>query len=191
MNDGLAVQDPQGKVVYGNQRFFDMLGRKKSDVIDRPATDFIEADNRTTFQQQISKRIRNRPADLQVSFEIAWIRKGGAKIPTLVSPVPLHDEQGLFKGSFAVLTDITELKRTETTLLERERDLENSAGSLAEVNTALQVLLEKRNDDQHEIEERIVYNVKELVLPFLAKIRRTRLDERQQGPDGYHRKQPQ
>ena len=175
MNDGLAVQDPQGKVVYGNQRFFDMLGYEKNKVLGRPATDFIEADNRTTFQQQISERIRNRPADLQVSFEIAWIRKGGAKIPTLVSPVPLHDEQGLFKGSFAVLTDITELKRTETTLLERERELENSAGSLAEVNTALQVLLGKRNEDQHETEERIVYNVKELVLPFLAKIRRTRL----------------
>jgi hypothetical protein len=39
---------------------------------------------------------------------------------------------------------------------------------LEEVNTALQVLLKKREEDKHEMQENVLSNVKELVSPYLV-----------------------
>jgi two-component system phosphate regulon sensor histidine kinase PhoR len=49
-------------------------------------------------------------------YEAAWVRKDGKKISTLVSSVPLYDDEGRHKGRFSVITDISHLKA-----LERER----------------------------------------------------------------------
>jgi DNA-binding NarL/FixJ family response regulator len=43
----------------------------------------------------------------------------------------------------------------------------------------LKVLLKKRQEDKTELEEKVVFNVRELVEPYLKKIQGTRLTERQ------------
>ena len=48
------------------------------------------------------------------------------------------------------------------------------------MNMALKVLLKKREEDKDELQEQVIYNVKELVMPFLEKIKASRLDSRQQ-----------
>jgi signal transduction histidine kinase/DNA-binding response OmpR family regulator len=47
------------------------------------------------------------------------------KVPTIVSPEPLFDDEGNHKGSFAVITDITELKQAEEKLKEHREHLED------------------------------------------------------------------
>jgi formate hydrogenlyase transcriptional activator len=49
-------------------------------------------------------------------YEIAAVRKDGSTVLARVSPKPIFDEAGQFRGSFAVFTDITELKNTEESL---------------------------------------------------------------------------
>ncbi len=61
-----------------------------------------------------------------------------------------------------------------------ERMVRERTANLEEVNTALRVLLKKRDEDKTELEEKILFNVRELVLPYLEKIRNSRLDEAQQ-----------
>ena len=62
---------------------------------------------------------------------------------------------------------------------ERTHELRLKSESLEEMNTALKVLLKKREEDKTELEEKVIYNVKEMVQPFLEKLGRTRLDGRQ------------
>ena len=62
---------------------------------------------------------------------------------------------------------------------ERTHELRLKSESLEEMNTALKVLLKKREEDKNELEEKVIYNVKEMVQPFLEKMGRTRLDDRQ------------
>lgn len=62
---------------------------------------------------------------------------------------------------------------------ERTQELRLKSESLEEMNTALKVLLKKREEDKNELEEKVIYNVKEMVQPFLEKLGRTRLDDRQ------------
>ena len=75
--------------------------------------------------------------------------------------------------------EIAERKRAEKKLKASEKELKDKSAALKEVNTALNVLLKNREDDQVDMENIIVANVKDLVLPFLEKLSRSSLDEKQ------------
>lgn len=62
---------------------------------------------------------------------------------------------------------------------ERTQELRLKSESLEEMNTALKVLLKKREEDKKELEEKVIYNIKEMVQPFMEKLGRTHLDKRQ------------
>jgi len=109
-----------------------------------------------------------------------WVKKDGQMLSTLVSPAPIYDNKHRFKGSFAVITDVTALKEIATALKEREMQLKMKTGNLQEVNTALKVLLEKRDEDKTELEDNVMDNVRKLIVPYFEKIKKTDLDEQQQ-----------
>ena len=75
--------------------------------------------------------------------------------------------------------EIAVRRKAEKALRRKERQLRVNAMNLNEANTALKVLLQRRDEDKVEFEERILFNVKELIEPYFAKIRRTRINENQ------------
>ena len=75
--------------------------------------------------------------------------------------------------------DITALKLTEEALRQSRRDLEERRQSLEEANVALKVLLKQRENDRHEMERRVLANVKEMVMPYVAKLKTARLKPRE------------
>jgi DNA-binding NarL/FixJ family response regulator len=79
-----------------------------------------------------------------------------------------------------IYRDITELKQTEKRLKHREKELEEKNIRLEEMNAALKILLEKRDKDKNELEEKVMTNIEELVLPYVTKLKNTALNERQE-----------
>ncbi|MGD9245176.1 MAG: helix-turn-helix transcriptional regulator [Desulfobacterales bacterium] len=75
--------------------------------------------------------------------------------------------------------DTTEHKQAELALIERSKELENKTHELEEVNAALKVLLKHRDKDQQHFEEKIVANVKKLVLPYVEKLNNSSLNSQQ------------
>jgi len=75
--------------------------------------------------------------------------------------------------------EIAERKLAQKKLKESEMALKDKSAALKEVNTAMNVLLKNREDDQADMENIIVANVKDMVLPFLEKLSRSQLDEKQ------------
>jgi DNA-binding CsgD family transcriptional regulator len=92
---------------------------------------------------------------------------------------PLLDMNGNLIGAVEAIRDITELKEIESALLKREADLEEKAHQLEDINTALKVLLRRREEDKKDLEESLLTNVKESILPFLEKLKKSGLDENQ------------
>jgi DNA-binding CsgD family transcriptional regulator len=75
--------------------------------------------------------------------------------------------------------EITALKLTEEELRESREQLEEQKQSLEEANIALKVLLKQRESDREELEQRFISNVKDLVMPYVEKLRRSDLRPRE------------
>ncbi|HTZ39400.1 MAG TPA: PAS domain-containing protein [Syntrophales bacterium] len=86
----------------------------------------------------------------------------------------------LIQSSEALKEEIAERKLAEKALKKRERELKMKTDSLQEVNTALKVLIAQREEDRREVEEKILNNVKELLLPYIEKMEKTKLTDLQQ-----------
>ena len=105
--------------------------------------------------------------------------------------VGLRDKEGKPTAVLEISRDITEKVRAEKALhkakneLERRvkkrtRELEVQKNGLKEINTAMTVLLKKREEDKTELEDNVLTNVKELVEPYFEKIKKTKLDDHQE-----------
>jgi PAS domain S-box-containing protein len=103
---------------------------------------------------------------------------------------PILDEAGDVKSFTVFVRDITERQQNHKALHdvrqelehrveERTKELEEKALNLEEVNTALKVLLKRLDEDKKAIEEKVLFNVRQLVEPILEKLKNGRLTERQ------------
>jgi PAS domain S-box-containing protein len=116
---------------------------------------------------------------------------GGAIPPTIkgqdiqLSAVSELEEQALIRNAELMLAneelhrEVIERREAENALKEREAALELEKANLQETNTALRVLLKRREMDKHEFEDHVMYNVKELILPFMDRLKAVTSDERQ------------
>lgn len=92
-----------------------------------------------------------------------WIRAISTYLP---------DQKGRARCINGILFDITEGKKAE-------EQLEIKTRSCEDANVALKVLLKQREEDRTELEEKVLANVKDAVVPFLKKLKNTSLNERQ------------
>ncbi len=75
--------------------------------------------------------------------------------------------------------NITPIMLAQEQLRHQEEELHRKTEQLEETNIALKVLLDHRQRDREQLEERIVANIRELVLPYLEKLATGQLDQRQ------------
>jgi len=74
-----------------------------------------------------------------------------------------------------------ERKQAEQALVQSERKLKAKTADLEDANAALRALLKRMDADKAELEEKLVHNIKELVDPFIEKLKKSRLTEQQKG----------
>jgi DNA-binding CsgD family transcriptional regulator len=82
------------------------------------------------------------------------------------------------EGSIRVVTsheEITDLKLTEEALRKSQEALIEQKQSLEETNIAMKVLLKQREEDKLELEKKVLNNVKDLVFPYVDKLKNSRL----------------
>jgi len=93
--------------------------------------------------------------------------------------VPIKNESGDIVSLVQITRNITKQKLAERTLREREKELKIKTNTLSELNAALRVLIEKKDNDRLETEQKVLFNVKELVIPFLERLKKTSLTSKQ------------
>ncbi|MEW6586238.1 MAG: PAS domain S-box protein, partial [Nitrospirota bacterium] len=144
MNEGLGIQNAKGIVTYINDRFCDMVGYSKEEIIGKKVADFLDDRNKNILEEQMARR---RTGEKR-SYEIAWTKKNGELVYTLVSPRPMYDNDGRFIGSFGVLTDITDRKQAEESLKKSYEQVRALAARLTEVEEAERKELVRELHDQ-------------------------------------------
>ncbi len=71
------------------------------------------------------------------------------------------------------------LKKKERALKKQAEELEVKADSIEQSNKTLRTLLKQRDEDRDGIEEKVVANVRELVLPFVRNLKESELNSQQ------------
>jgi len=176
LNEGFAIADAEGCLTYANGKLLEMLGYTRREMVKKKISKFMDEKNRRFFKKQRAMR----QTGIETPYEIQFTTKGGQTITTLVSPRARFDADGRFQGSVAVITDISSMKAAEQNLRRREQQLRGKTLRLQEMNTALEVLLRKRQQDKTIIQKRILANIRRLVTPYLDTLAaETHLSERQ------------
>lgn len=165
-----------GRVEFTNPAFALMIGAKNTErLIGTSVRSFVPKN----YQDLVVKRMGGAAAEGSEPplLEQKWVRLDGTAINVEARAFPFNFEGR--DGIMVVAEDITQRKRAEQALKNREKELENKSVNLAETNTALRVLLRQREEDKKTLESTIVANIKELVFPHIEKLRSGTLTEKQ------------
>jgi PAS domain S-box-containing protein len=169
-----AIADMKGNLTHMNPAFLKIWGYDgNSEVLGRPAVDFWQSEEEASHVIATLQEHRNWFG------ELLGKRKDGSNFDVQVMASMIADESGKPTYMMASFLDITERKLAERALKEKEAELEIKAKNLQEVNIALRVLLKQREGDRTELEEKVLSNVKDLVLPYVEKLKRTSLGNNQ------------
>jgi len=90
-----------------------------------------------------------------------------------VKEKPAHEE--LEQRVKELEREANKLRKREKALRERMEELEVKADSIEQSNKALRILLKQRDEDKDGVEEKVVANVRELVLPFVQNLKESQL----------------
>jgi PAS domain S-box-containing protein len=126
MTDGLVVRDSDGLIVYANPRLCEMWECPYDELIGQRMEYFLDEENAPIFAEQMRKRRKG----IYEPYEITWTRTKGRKITTHMAPKSIFDSDGNFINSFAVMTDISELKKIQEQLGSQTLELKRSNAEL-------------------------------------------------------------
>ncbi len=190
--DATFVIDSGGKVIAWNRAIEEMTGVPKEKMIG--TGDYAYAvpfygERRPILIDLVMKSIKGHIDLCALIEQNDKLLNGEVFVPKIYggkgaylwgTASPLFDMNDELIGAVQAIRDVTERKRIESSLLKREADLEEKAHQLEEINTALKVLLRRREEDKKDLEESLLTNVKKSILPFLEKLKKTRLDQNQE-----------
>jgi DNA-binding CsgD family transcriptional regulator len=113
------------------------------------------------------------------SYESIYEAKDGSYINIECNASMVKNDEGDYIAGISIIRDITKRKQVEKDLLKREQELELKTHNLEQSNITLQVLLNKRAEDKTDLEDKVILNIRKLVFPFLEKLKKTRLSDKQ------------
>ncbi len=109
MDDGLATDDEIGVITYVNDAFCKMLGYTRDEIVGLSGYEIFHS----ITQNGYGNKSIARAEGITEHYEAELLAKNGTTVPVMVSACPLPTESGDYKGSFALFTDISELKSVE------------------------------------------------------------------------------
>lgn len=168
--------DKNGAVTFANAKGFLSTGYTKADIAQGlHASELFIPEDRERAMQNLGKAISGEKSD---GNEYTLLRKDGSTYSAVIysSPIVRNNKRIGLRG---IVVDISKRKEAERALQRREEELKIRNRELEELNTALEVLLRKREEDKKELEEKVLANMKNLVVPHIEKLRESPLSAQQ------------
>ncbi len=144
--DGIWLIDEAKTTTLVNKAMADMLGYTVEEMIGVPVFNFIDEEVKQTTEDAI---VKLHEGGVKIRNEDIFICKDGGKIIVSVAAVPILDDNQNSAGSFAVVRDITALKKAE----------EDLKKSLSEKNVLLEELQHRVKNNLQVISGLIRLNI--------------------------------
>jgi PAS domain S-box-containing protein len=182
--DWIWMCDRKSRHTFSNNSVKEILGYEIHEILGTSALSLIHKEDRKSVQkwfQNAKKQKRGWRGSV-----IRWQHKDKSIRFLETIAEPIFDNKGNLMGYSGIDRDVTDRKLSEIALQKAHNELQEKTitlevkkNSLEEINTAIKVLLKKREEDKTEIESNVLTNVKELIEPYFEKIKKTKLDDQQ------------
>ncbi|HEU0201525.1 MAG TPA: PAS domain S-box protein [Burkholderiaceae bacterium] len=107
MSEGILLRDADGIITFASPQFREMLGYSTQELVGTRAAFLLRPDQLDRWQRTLDAAVDGRPQQ----FENDVVRKDGRVITVSVSRRPLFDAAGIFRGTMALVSDVTEARR--------------------------------------------------------------------------------
>ena len=120
-NDALMMTDPQGIISDVNQQMMTLTGRTRDELIGAPCNRFF------TDPVRADEAIRRAVTENKVNdYELTVRAHSGVETVVSYNAAPFYDRDRKLQGVFAAARDVTDRKRIEHTLQEKNIELEHA-----------------------------------------------------------------
>jgi PAS domain S-box-containing protein len=162
--DRVFVVDKDCRHLFANDAYLDTFGPERDSVIGRRYDEFND--------EKLSRLFADAVRDV---FETGNIyeyefRGGRTGVDFLRRISPIRSIEGGISAVTVISVNITDLKRRDEELILKTTNLE-------EVNAALKVLIKQVEEGKTDLQGTILSNVRELVLPYLMRLKNTPLSD--------------
>lgn len=162
----IFIKDRDCRYVSVNENYAQDLGIRPEEAEGKSDYNFFPKELADKYRADDQRIMRTNRTE---HIEEKYIQDGRETWVHTVK-VPFRDDQGEIVGVFGIFMDISDRKQAEEALTAESL-------RLAETNTALRVLLQRREADQQEMERKILDNIRKLVLPHLTELRSFKLND--------------
>ena len=143
--DGFLEINTDSIIINANPALKKIL--KREDIIGRSLFDFLDDVNKEILHKQLDLREKNESN----SYELTLLQSDEQAVYCLISASPLYNKENQKTGSFAMVSDITNLKLAERELRKTNEELEDRVvertveltESLEELKTTTEIIEEK------------------------------------------------
>jgi len=192
----------KGEIVFMNPYGLDFFGYSMEELVGRKIVGTIVPEKESTTKRNLAllmKDIQKNPDEYKDN-ENENMRKEGSRVWVAWTNKAISVRGENTVEILSVGNDITHRKRAQQEIEQRtkqlrklnrqlrkelekskklEKVLEIKSQTLEEINTALKVLLDKREKDKSNLADTVLNNMKALVHPFLSKLKQSNLESPQ------------
>jgi PAS domain S-box-containing protein len=175
-NDIIFILDFNGKILSCNDAASRTYGYEPGQMLGLNLETLLDKNYLPVVRKLFRRKLGNM--DVPNPLEFLTYTRTGEAVWVEVNARGIR-ENGILVAIHGIARNITERKRMEEALKKREQELEEKSRNLEDANTALKVLLKRREDDKSELEEKVICNVRELILPYIENLKITHVDSHQ------------
>ena len=115
--EGIWLVDVNEKTTFVNNKMCEILEYTRDEIIDKEMYAFMDNKGKQIIDGLLLRKEEKYCSQSRFKF----ISKNGKEVWVLISANPIFDDAGVYKGSLAMVTDITESKQAQQRLKENEK----------------------------------------------------------------------
>ena len=177
---GMVLMNKKGEVTDVNHRMKDIFGlvpdMYHGKAKNEPLDFFYERIDRIFNKENLYTK-----AVIKTNNAIFDIRRTIKKLDGTIAFLsinmgPVLDRNNCLKGIISTVEDITDQQMSEEDREKLIQELSNQSQKLEELYSALKTLIANREKEFEDLEEKIAFNLKSLVIPYMEKLSRSHLN---------------